>query len=139
MPIPRGIGRDGLHVDLIGKALVYRLAPIPHTGVGIHVLGQQENTTMSSEPNKAKSDGVYTLNGGQFVIRAGDTLPAGAKFEAKDDVFAPSSGEFVAEDAEIVEGTYAQPVVEERSESVAPQNRAEGSAPQNRAAGGKAK
>ncbi|MDQ3541813.1 MAG: hypothetical protein M3440_14125 [Chloroflexota bacterium] len=122
MPRPRGKGRDGLPVDLIGKALVYRLSPIPGTRVGIRTVGQQEITTMSD--NTAKSDGVYTLDEGRFVIRAGDRLPAGAKFEAQDDVFAPSNAEFVAEDVEIVDETKAQPANDDRrSLTGAPENR----------------
>ncbi|MDQ3222152.1 MAG: hypothetical protein M3Q75_01560 [Gemmatimonadota bacterium] len=129
MPRPRGIGRDGLPVDLIGKALEYRLAPIPRPGVGIRVIGQQETSGMAD--NTAKSDGIYTLDGGRFVVRAGDTLPAGAKFEAVDDVFAPNDAEFSAEEAEIVEGTKAQPVVE-RSMAAAPENKSRKAAPETK-------
>ncbi len=51
---------------------------------------------------KAERNGVYTLNGARFGIRAGDVLPEGAVMD------------------------------EERSEKAAPENRAEKAAPQNR-------
>lgn len=84
----------------------------------------------------AKSDGIYTLDGGRFVVRAGDVLPAGAKFEPVDDVFAPNNAEFNVEDVELVPDTKAQPVsLDERSKGAAPENRARTAAPQDRTSG----
>ncbi len=54
---------------------------------------------------KADKDGVYQINGSQFKVRKGDTIPDGAEFTATK---------------------------EERKQGPAPENRAEGSAPENR-------
>lgn len=37
-----------------------------------------------ADQKKAPADGVYTLNGGSFRIRAGKVLPEGAEFRAAD-------------------------------------------------------
>lgn len=85
-------------VDLIGKPMEFRLAPIPGTGVGVRVIGQEEQSHMT----KAEKSGEYVLHGNHFVIKAGDVLPDGA--------------ELVSERAE-----KAAP--ENRAEKAAPQNR----------------
>lgn len=85
-------------VDLIGKPLEYRLAPIPGTGVGVRVIGQEEYIPMT----KADKTGEYMLNGNYFVIRAGDPVPDGA---------------------EVVEERAEKAAPENRAEKAAPQNR----------------
>lgn len=68
--------------DLIGKPMEFRLAPIPDTGVGVRVVGQEEVRAMV----KAEKSGEYVLNGNYFVIKAGDPVPDGAEFvEAREE------------------------------------------------------
>jgi hypothetical protein len=118
-------GRDaaGRRLDLIGKPFEYRLAPIPGSRSGVRILGQEEHTAMA----KAKSDGVYELNGGRFKIRQGDELPQGAEFQSAENVFHGVNAEFNADEVETVN----------KAEPVNFQQRADGPAPENRAVGSK--
>ena len=88
----------GRPTDLIGKPLEYRLAPIPGTGVGVRVIGQEEYIPMT----KAEKTGEYVIDGNYFVIRAGDPVPDGA---------------------EVVEERAEKAAPENRAEKAAPQNR----------------
>ena len=72
---PHDTDAAGRPVDLIGKPLEFRLAPIPGTGVGVRVIGAQEQAHMA----KADRNGEYVLNGNYFTIKQGDPLPDGAE------------------------------------------------------------
>ena len=98
MTRPHGTDATGRPVDLIGQRLDTRPAPPPT----LRVLNEKEMATMP----KAEQDGVYTLNGGRFKVRAGDVLPEGA--------------EMVGE-------------TEERAKAAAPGNKSKQAAPENRA------
>lgn len=98
MTKPHGQDALGRPVDLIGQPLAVRPSPAPK----VVILGAKEMQTMA----KAEKDGVYTLNGGRFKVRAGDVLPEGA--------------EMVTD--------------EQRSKGAAPENKAKAAAPENRAA-----
>ena len=100
---PHDTDAAGRPVDLIGKPLEFRLAPIPGTGVGVRVIGAQEQTHMV----KAERTGEYVLDGNYFTIKAGDVLPDGA---------------------ELVDAPVAK-----RAEQDAPENRKKAAAPENRA------
>lgn len=93
MTIPAGTDANGHPVDIIGQPILPGRGSVP--GVTI-----REVDAMA----KVEKNGVYTLNGVRFLIRAGDVLPEGAVMD------------------------------EERAEKAAPQNRAEKAAPQNRSA-----
>lgn len=62
----------------------------------------QENDVMK----KAERDGIYTLNGGRFGIRAGDVLPEGAVMD--------------------------EPASEQRAKQSAPENKARKAAPETK-------
>ena len=103
MTKPRGTDPAGRPVDLIGQTIrpgrgsVPTLLAIPTEGI-----------TMA----KAESTGTYTLNGNEFVIRAGDPIPEGAEYTA-----APKADD----------GT------DQRAQKAAPENKAKQSAPETKA------
>lgn len=99
MTRPHGRDDAGRPLDLIGQPLGVRHAPPPQPYI-------QEVATMA----KAERNGVYTLNGLRYIIRAGDVIPEGAELDAED--------------------------AEERAKGKAPENKSKQSAPENRAAKG---
>lgn len=95
--------RDGSEIDLIGRP-IDRL-PEPSPGIAIRKVDDMGK--------KATRNGLYKLNGFQFVMEKGQILPDGA--------------EVLGPDGEAAEAD----VVEERAKPKAPENRKK-PAPENR-------
>lgn len=98
MTIPFGTDAHGRPVDMIGEPILPGRGSVP--GVII---------TEVDAMAKAHKDGVYTLNGGRFRIRAGDVLPEGAVMDE-------------------------EPVAEGRAVEAAPENKSRKAAPETKAA-----
>lgn len=105
MARPHGRDDAGRPLDLIGQPLGIRHAPPPQPFI------VKRKDAMA----KADSNGVYILNGGRYVVREGDVLPEGAKFEAID-ADAPNEDQ-----------------VAQRARDAAPENKRKQAAPENRA------
>lgn len=95
-----GVLPDGTAVDLIGQPLHLRPGPAPGIQFGA-----------SDTMTKATYDGVYTLDGHRFLMRAGQALPPGA----------------VPEPLAVSE---PEPAPAKRSRGAAPENRAKAEEPE---------
>lgn len=97
MSRPHGVDAAGNPLDLIGRRLDTR----PASSVGVTII-RKDTTDMA----KAEKNGVYTLNGHRFRIKAGDVLPEGAVMDGEAEV---------------------------RKQDAAPENKSKQAAPENRA------
>jgi hypothetical protein len=100
MTRPHGRDDAGRPLNLIGQPLEIRHAPPPQPFI----------VTKEDAMAKAERNGVYTLHGLRYIIRAGDPLPDGAELD---------------------------PDPEERAKGKAPENKSKQAAPENRAKGEK--
>jgi hypothetical protein len=96
--------REWLGTDLIGKPIDEHPEPSP-------AVDEWSDIEMA----KAKTNGIYILDGHPFVMQKGQILPDGAEVSVETE----------AEVLEVEE-------IEERAEPKAPENRAKKSAPENR-------
>lgn len=144
---PHGTDAAGRHLNLIGAVIADEAVPVS----GVVVRRAKEREAVSA---KAEQDGIYTLGGVRYQIRAGDELPEGAVIAEEGEPVAVTSPETgipvdeynaVLADLEAVKAerdalraekeaaaTPAEPDTEERAKGKASQNRAKGPAPENR-------
>ena len=83
MTTPHGVDPSGHPLDLIGQRLTPGIGSTP----AVTVITRKDNTMP-----KAERDGVYRMGRGQFKVRKGDTIPAGAELvEARKQDAAPEN------------------------------------------------